>query len=109
MDRLILTALLVVHSGCVSGNSIDERYDYWNSKLTTFFEVNRSFSELSQWLVDHSIEHGMILSEGIQLIRLEDVELNEVVCKSWHFDLEVSVSADGTIQGYSLEQAGVCL
>jgi hypothetical protein len=109
VDRLILTALSIVLSGCVSSNSVEERHVYWNDELSTFFEVSRSFSELSQWLVSHNIEHGAGPSEGTHLIRLEDIELNEVACKSWHFNLEVTVSADETIQDYSLEQAGVCL
>lgn len=110
--RHLLLAITILLVGCGSYSAVEPREKFWTNELSVFFEEERTLTQLHSWLREHDVYYVFDPSEvvdGAWRVELERVLLNEVVCESWFFYLDVAVEEAGRIESHSLEQMGVCL
>lgn len=112
MARFACAVLLTILIGCGGNNNVDEREVYWTDELARFFETERNLSDLHPWLRMHDVYYTFDDSDIVDevwRVQLEWILLDELVCESWFFFLDVTVDKSNQIKEYSLEQQGICL
>ncbi len=110
--RLVLLSFLVLLASCGEDSKVEPREQYWTDELSSFFKEERTLTELHTWLREHDVYYVFDSNDvegGEWHVELERINLNEIVCESWFFFLEVSFGESEQIDSYSLEQMGVCL
>jgi len=110
--RYLLYALGLLIAGCGGDSKVLAREQYWTQELTSFFEDDRTLTQLHAWLRGHDVYYAFDpkdVADGKWSVELERIVLNEIICESWFLFLDVTVDDIGRIESYALEQTGVCL
>ena len=110
--RHLVLVFAVLLSSCGSDSKVEPREEYWTNELSSFFEEDRTLTQLHTWLRDHNVYYVFDpndVQDGKWRVELERIQLDEVVCESWFFYLNVGVEESGHIESYSLDSTGVCL
>ena len=113
-DKKTMTAAaaLLILSGCIYGDRVGPREQYWTTELGLFLQEDRSLRDLHSWLRDRDVrytfEDGDVV-DGYWRVPLERIAADGLVCESWQLYLDVAVDPSGDVRSHSLEKAGVCL
>ena len=111
--------------GCSDRPQVKERGEFWNSSVQSFLIESRTIEELDDWLASNGAEplkESKDLRDRLKAAKdpnfepdffyfswLETIELNEIVCASWHFGLKVWADKDGTVLRHEIQSSGICL
>lgn len=127
MSRIFLTVLLLLGSACVDKRNpdVNDRGQYWTDAIETYLADERTVAEMSEWLELRGAEslarsgHANPPTESAgnmsdpeandYFARLEEFELDGVVCTSWGFALRVRADVDDRIVSHDILSEGRCL